>query len=269
ISAVGANVVICQKGIDDVAQHYLAKKGIMAVRRVKRSDMEKLEKATGGRIVTSVRDLTEKDLGQCAVVEERRVGNDKMVFVENCKNPRAVTILLRGANDMLLDEVERSLNDALNTVRNILRDPKIVYGGGAAEVEVAMRLRKWAETVGGREQLAIMAFADALEEIPTVLAQTAGMDVLETLMELRKLHSEGKTAAGIDVVNGKVAESMEKLNVIEPVIVKKQILKSATETATTVLKIDDVIAASPKREEKGKKEEKKEEEEESKTPSLD
>jgi thermosome len=271
VASVGANVVICQKGIDDVAQHYLAKKGIMAVRRVKRSDMEKLEKATGGRIVTSIRDLTEKDLGECALVEERRVGNDKMVFVENCKNPRAVTILLRGANDMLLDEVERSLNDALNTVRNILRDPKIAFGGGAAEIEVAMRLRKWAESVGGREQLAILAFADALEEIPSVLAQTAGMDILETVMELRKLHAEGKAAAGIDVLNSKVTEDISKLNVIEPVIVKKQILKSATETATTILKIDDVIAAAPKKEEKGKKEEKKEEEEgkEAKTPSLD
>jgi thermosome len=270
ITAVGANVVICQKGIDDVAQHYLAKKGIMAVRRVKRSDMEKLEKASGGRIVTSIKDLSEKDLGECALVEERRVGNDKMVFVESCKNPKAMTILLRGANDMLLDEVERSLNDALNTVRNILRDPKITFGGGATEIEVAMRLRKWAESVGGREQLAILAFADALEEIPAVLAQTAGMDLLETIMELRKLHAEGKNVAGIDVLNGKVVEDMSKLNVIEPVIVKKQILKSATETATTIMKIDDVIAAAPKREEKGKKEEKKEEEKgEIPTPSLD
>ncbi|MCI4437407.1 MAG: thermosome subunit, partial [Ignisphaera sp.] len=232
---------------------------------VKRSDMEKLEKATGGRIVTSIKDLTEKDLGYCGLVEERRVGNDKMVFIENCKNPKAITILLRGANDMLLDEVERSLNDALNTVRNILRDPKIVPGGGAVEIEVAMRLRKWAETIGGKEQLAVIAFADALEEIPSVLAQTAGIDVLGTIMELRKLHAEGKIAAGIDVLNGKVVDDMTKLNVIEPVIVKKQILKSATEAATTVLKIDDVIAASPKKEEKGKKEEGKKEEEESKT----
>ncbi|MEM4612583.1 MAG: thermosome subunit alpha [Ignisphaera sp.] len=261
LASVGATVVICQKGIDDVAQHYLAKKGIMAVRRVKRSDMEKLERATGGRIVTSVRDLTERDLGVCEVVEERRVGNDKMVFVERCKNPRAVTILLRGANDMLLDEVERSINDGLNTVRNILRDPKIAFGGGAVEIEVAMRLRKWAESVGGREQLAILAFADALEEIPSILAQTAGMDVLGTIMELRRHHAEGKITAGVDVINGKVTEDISVLNVVEPVIVKKQIIKSATETASAILKIDDVIAASPKREEKGKKEEKKEEEE--------
>ncbi|MEM4682528.1 MAG: thermosome subunit beta [Ignisphaera sp.] len=268
IASVGANVVICQKGIDDVAQHYLAKKGIMAVRRVKRSDMEKLEKATGGRIVTSIRDLTERDLGECSLVEERRIGNDKMVFVEKCKNPKAATILLRGANDMLLDEVERSINDALHTVRNIMRDPKIVPGGGAIEIEVAMRLRKWAESIAGREQLAVLAFADALEEIPSVLAQTAGMDVLETIMELRKSHAEGKIAAGIDVVNGKINGDMTNLNIVEPVIVKKQIIKSATETATTIMKIDDVIAASPKKEEKpGKKG--KEEEEEGTKPQFD
>ncbi|MCX8168150.1 MAG: thermosome subunit alpha [Ignisphaera sp.] len=270
LASVGATVVVCQKGIDDVAQHYLAKKGIMAVRRVKRSDMEKLERATGGRIVTSVRDLTERDLGICEVVEERRVGNDKMVFVERCRNPRAVTILLRGANDMLLDEVERSINDGLNTIRNILRDPKIVFGGGAAEIDVAMKLRKWAESVGGREQLAILAFADALEEIPSILAQTAGMDVLEAIMELRRHHAEGKIGAGVDVVNGKIIEDISTINVVEPVMVKKQIVKSATETASAVLKIDDVIAASPKREEKGKKEGRKEEEEEagSKLPSY-
>ncbi len=268
IAGVGANVVICQKGIDDVAQHYLAKKGILAVRRVKRSDMEKLEKATGGRIVTSIRDLTEKDLGHCELVEERRVGNDKMVFVERCKNPKAATILLRGANDMLLDEVERSLNDALHAVRNILREPKIVPGGGAIEVEIAMRIRKYAETIGGREQLAILAFADALEEIPAILAQTAGMDTLQTIMDLRKLHAEGKVAAGVDVINGKISEDMFSINVVEPAIVKKQVIKSATEAATTILKIDDVIAAAPKREEEEKKGKKKEEEEEEKTTEF-
>ncbi len=268
IAGVGANVVICQKGIDDVAQHYLAKKGIMAVRRVKRSDMEKLEKATGGRIVTSIRDLTEKDLGYCELVEERRVGNDKMVFVERCKNPKAVTILLRGANDMLLDEVERSINDALHAVRNILRDPKIVPGGGAVEIELALRLRKYAETISGREQLAVLAFAEALEEIPAILAQTAGMDTLQTIMDLRKLHSEGKIAAGIDVLNGKIAEDMFAINVVEPVIVKKQVIKSATEAATTILKIDDVIAAAPKKEEEKKEKKKEEEEEEEKTSSF-
>jgi len=265
IAGVGANVVICQKGIDDVAQHYLAKKGILAVRRVKRSDMEKLEKATGGRIVTSVRDLTEKDLGYAELVEERRVGNDKMVFIEGCKNPKAVTILLRGANDMLLDEVERSINDALHAARNILREPKVVPGGGAVEIELAIRLRKWAETIGGKEQLAVLAFADALEDIPAVLAQTAGMDTLEAIMELRKLHADGKVSAGIDVLNGKIRDDMLSINVMEPAIVKKQVLKSATEAATTILKIDDVIAAAPKKEEKKEKEKKEEEEEEKKT----
>jgi len=248
-------VVICQKGIDEVAQHFLAKKGIMAVRRVKRSDMEKLEMATGGKIVSSVRDLTPDDLGFAKLVEERRVGNDKMIFIEGCPHPKAVTILLRGANDMILDEAERSLNDALNVLRNVLRKPQIVPGGGAIEVELAMRLRKYASQVGGKEQLAIEAFADALEEIPMILAESAGMDALETLMELRKLHAEGKKFAGVDVLEGKVVDDMLERNVIEPILVKEQVLKSATEAATTILKIDDVIAAAPKKEEKkGKKE---------------
>ncbi len=248
-------VVITQKGIDEVAQHFLAKKGILAVRRVKRSDMEKLERATGGRIVSSIRDLTPKDLGFAKLVEERRVGNDKMVFIEGCPNPKAVTILLRGANDMVLDEAERSLNDALHVLRNVLRRPMIVPGGGAVEVELALRLRKYAESVGGKEQLAIEAYADALEEIPLILAESAGMDALETLMELRKLHAEGKKFAGVDVINAKVVEDMISINVIEPILVKEQVLKSATEAATTILKIDDVIAAAPtkKEEKKGKK----------------
>ncbi len=257
IAATGANVVICQKGIDEVAQHFLAKKGILAVRRVKRSDMEKLEKATGGKIVSSIRDLTSEDLGYAELVEERRVGNDKMVFIEGCKNPKAVTILLRGANDMILDEVERSLKDALNVLRNVMREPKIVPGGGAVEVELSLRLREFAAKIGGKEQLAIEAFATALEEIPMILAETAGLDPLETLMKLRQLHSEGKIYAGIDVINSRVEEDMTKINVVEPVIVKRNILKSATEAATTILKIDDIIAASPlkkekKEEEKGK-----------------
>ena len=252
IAAVGANVVICQKGIDDVAQHFLAKKGILAVRRVKRSDMEKLERATGGRIVTSLRDLTEKDLGYAELVEERKVGNDKMVFIEGTENPKSATILLRGANDMILDEVERNINDALNAVRNILREPKIIGGGGAAEIEVALRLRKFAESIGGKEQLAIQAFAEAVEEIPSILANTAGMDVLDTILDLRKLHSEGKINAGVDVINGKVVDDMSSINIVDPVLVKKQVIKAATEAATTILKIDDVIGAAPKKEEKGK-----------------
>ena len=255
IAATGANVVICQKGIDDVAQHFLAKKGILAVRRVKRSDMEKLERATGGKIVTSIRDLTPNDLGYAEIVEERRVGNDKMVFIEGCKNPKAVTILIRGSSDMILDDTERSFHDALHAVRNVLRDPKIVPGGGAAEVELALRLRKWSESVGGKEQLAVQAFADALEEIVSVLAQTAGLDPIEAVMELRSLHSQGKINAGIDVMNGKIVEDVTKINVIDPVMVKKQVIKAAAEAAAAVLKVDDVIAATPskKEEEKGSK----------------
>jgi thermosome len=252
-------VVFCQKGIDEVAQHFLAKKGIMAVRRVKRSDMEKLERATGARIVSSIRDLSPEDLGFAGLVEERRVGNDKMVFIEKCKNPKAVTILLRGANDMLLDEAERNLQDALHVLRNVMRKPKIVPGGGAMEVELAMRLREYARKVGGKEQLAIEAYADALEEIPMILAESAGMDALQTLMDLRKLHAEGKKYAGIDVINAKVVDDMTKINVIEPILVKEQVLKSATEAATTILKIDDVIAAAPSKKE-GKKKGKGEEE---------
>ncbi|ABM80766.1 thermosome subunit alpha [Hyperthermus butylicus] len=245
-------VVITQKGIDEVAQHFLAKKGIMAVRRVKRSDLEKLEYATGGRIVSSLRDLKPEDLGFAKLVEERKVGNDKMVFIEGCPNPKAVTILLRGANDMVLDEAERSINDALHVLRNVLRKPMIVPGGGAVEVELALRLRKFAESLGGKEQLAVEAYAEALEEIPMILAESAGMDALQALMDLRRLHAEGKTLAGINVLNSKIEEDMVKINVIEPILVKEQVLKSATEAATTILKIDDVIAAAPKTEEKKK-----------------
>jgi len=246
-------VVITQKGIDEVAQHFLAKKGVMAVRRVKRSDLEKLEYATGGKIVSSVRDLTPDDLGFAKLVEERKVGNDKMIFVEGCPNPKAVTILLRGANDMVLDEAERSLNDALHVLRNVLRKPMIVPGGGAVEVELAMRLRKFAESLGGKEQLAVEAYADALEEIPMILAESAGLDALQVLMDLRKLHAEGKVYAGIDALEGKIRENMIEANVIEPILVKEQVLKSATEAASAILKIDDVIAAAPKSESKSKK----------------
>jgi thermosome len=256
IAATGANVVICQKGIDDVAQHFLAKKGILAVRRVKRSDMEKLERATGGRIVTSIRDLRPEDLGEAELVEERKVGNDKMVFVEGVKNPKSVTILLRGANDMILDEAERSINDALHVLRNVMKEPKIIGGGGAPEIELAFRLRKYAQTLGGKVQLAVEAFADALEEIPTILAETSGQDPLETLMKLRALHSQGKIFAGVNAIEGKVVENTIDAYIIEPIAVKKQAIKSATEAATTILKIDDIIAAAPpkKKEKEGGKE---------------
>jgi thermosome len=262
IAATGANVVITQKGIDDVAQHFLAKKGILAVRRVKRSDVEKLARATGAKIVTSIRDLKPESLGYADLVEERKVGNDKMVFIEGAKNPRSVTILIRGANDMLLDEAERNLNDVLHGLRNIMREPKILGGGGAPEIELALRLREFAATVGGKEQLAIEAFADALETIPSVLAESAGMDPLDAVMQLRSLHSKGLKFAGVDVLNGKTADDMISVNVYEPLLVKKQVIKGAAEAAIALLKIDDLIAAAPpKKEEKGKEGEEKEKEE--------
>ncbi|QKQ99356.1 thermosome subunit [Metallosphaera tengchongensis] len=252
LASIGANVVVCQKGIDDIAQHFLAKKGILAVRRVKRSDIEKLEKALGARIISSVKDATPEDLGYAELVEERRIGNDKMVFIEGAKNPRAVNILLRGSNDMALDEAERSINDALHALRNILLEPMIVPGGGAIEVELSMRLKEYARTVGGKEQLAIEAYADALEEIPSILAETAGMEPISALMDLRARHVKGISNAGIDVINGKITDDMFSINVLEPVRVKRQVLKSSTEAATAVLKIDDLIAASQLKSEGGK-----------------
>ncbi|MGC9011852.1 TCP-1/cpn60 chaperonin family protein, partial [Thermogladius sp.] len=219
-----------------------------------------------GKIVSSVRDLKPEDLGYAALVEERRVGNDKMVFVEGCKNPKAVTILVRGASDMVLDEIERSLKDALNVLRNVLRVPKIVPGGGATEIAVALKLREYAAKIGGKEQLAIEAFASALEEIPLILAETAGLDPLETLMKLRQYHSEGKVNAGIDVINGVVREDMTAISVVEPLLVKSSMIKTAAEAAVTILKIDDIIAASPLKKEKEEKKEKEKKEEEETSP---
>jgi thermosome len=261
ITSVGANVVICQKGIDDVAQHYLAKKGIMAVRRVKRSDMEKLERAAGGRIVSNIEDLSEKDLGECTLVEERKVGEDKMVFVEKCKNPRAVSIVLRAGLERLVDEAERSLRDALSAVADVFRLPKIVYGAGAFEMELAKYVRDYANKVGGKEGLAVEAFAKALEGIVETLIVNAGLDPVDMLMKLRAAHmkTDGKWA-GIDVFTGSIVDA-KQLGVIEPLLVKVSALKAGTEAATLILRIDDVIAAA-KRKEEEKKEEKKREEEE-------
>ncbi|MCD6409158.1 MAG: TCP-1/cpn60 chaperonin family protein [Candidatus Verstraetearchaeota archaeon] len=259
IASVGANVVICQKGIDDIAQHYLAKKGILAVRRAKRSDIEALAKATGARIVTAVDDLAEKDLGRAELVEERKVGKDKMVFIEGCKNPKAVSILIRGGSDRIVDEAERSLHDALCAVRNIVQNHYVVGGGGAAEAEVAYQIREWARGLSGREQLAALRFAEAVEEIPVALAENSGLDPVDILVELRAAHARGEKHAGIDVFESKVVNMLER-KVMEPAIVKKQAIKSATEAATAVLKIDDVIAASPPKKEEKEKEERKEEE---------
>ncbi len=269
LASIGANVVICQKGIDDVAQHFLAKKGILAVRRVKRSDIEKLEKALGAKIISSIKDATPDDLGYAELVEERRVGNDKMVFIEGAKNPRAVNILLRGSNDMALDEAERSINDALHALRNVLLEPYILPGGGAVELEIAKKLREYARTVGGKEQLAIEAYADALEEIPMILAETAGMEPISALMDLRARHAKGLASSGVDVIGGKIIDDVHALNIIEPVRVKAQVIKSATEAATAILKIDDLIAASPLKSEKKGEEKGKESGEGPSTPSFD
>lgn len=242
IVAAGANVVLCEKGLDDMVQHFLARKGILAIRRIKKSDMEKLAKATGGKIVTSLDAISSEDLGYANLVEERKIGDDKMTFVEGCKHPRAVTILIRGGTTRIVDEAERSLHDALCVVRDVVEEPKVVAGGGSPELEVSRMLRKYAETLPGREQLAVKGFAEALEAIPMTLTENAGLDPIDILSELRAGHEKGEKWAGIEVHNGKV-EDMAEAGVFEPLAVKKQIIKSATEASTMILKIDDVIAA--------------------------
>jgi len=242
IAETGANVVLCEKGIDDMAQHFLARKGILAARRIKKSDIEKLAKATGGKLITNMDDMRSADLGYASLVEERKIGDDKMTFVEGCKHPRAVTILIRGGTQRIVDEAERSLHDALCVVRDIVEEPKILAGGGAPELEVSRILKKYAETLPGREQLAVRNFAEALEAIPTTLSENAGLDPIDILSELRSKHEKGETWAGIEVHSGKVQE-MTEVGVFEPLAVKKQIVKSATEAASMILKIDDVIAA--------------------------
>ncbi len=249
IKATGANVVLCQKGIDDMVQHFLARAGILAVRRIKKSDMEKLAKATGARIVTNLDDLKPEDLGEAELVEERKVGEDKMVFVEGCKNPKSVTILIRGGSERVVDEAERSLHDALCVIKDVLEEPKVVAGGGAPELELAMRLRDWAEGLPGKEKKAVEAFANALEAIPITLAENAGLDPIDIMSELTAMHKKGQTWAGVDVVGGGTADMWEK-EVFEPALVKKQVIKSAVEAATMILKIDDVIAASRLKEKK-------------------
>jgi len=238
----GATVILCQKGIDDLAQHFLSRKDVLAVRRVKKSDMEALAKATGGKVVTNISDLSKKDLGFAQLVEERKIGDDKMTFIEGCKNPMAVTILIRGGTERIVDEAERSLHDALCVVRDIVEEPKILAGGGAPEMEVAKALKEYAESLPGREQLAVMQFAEALESIPTTLAENAGLDPIDIISELRAEHEKGKVWAGVDVNAGKAGD-MKKAGVFEPIVVKKQIIKSCSEAACLILKIDDVIAS--------------------------
>ncbi len=243
IKAAGANVAICQKGIDDIVQHFMAKEGIMAVQRVKKSDIEKLSRATGGRIVTNLEDLTDKDLGVAELVEERKIEEDKWVFIEGCKDPKSVTLLIRGGNERVVDEVERSLHDALSVVKDVLLEPAVVGGGGAPEAEAAMRVRQWATQLSGKEQLAAMEFADALETIPLALAENAGLDIIDIEVDLRSKHRAGEVWAGVDVHKGETGNMLDK-NVIEPLSVKEQIVKSATEASSMILRIDDVIAGS-------------------------
>ncbi len=242
IVKTGANVVFAQKGIDDLAQHFLAKAGIYTVRRVKKSDMEKLARATGARVATSIHELTKDDLGKAGLVEERKIGDDKMTFVEQCTNPKSVSIILRGGTEHVVDELERAMNDALRVVGVVVEDKMLVPGGGAPEVELALRLRAYASTVGGREQLAIEAFADAMEIIPKTLAENAGLDQIDSLVALRSAHEKGMKSAGLDMDTGKPVD-MLKLGVVEPLRVKTQAIQSAAEAAVMILRIDDVIAS--------------------------
>ncbi|MCG2892652.1 MAG: TCP-1/cpn60 chaperonin family protein [Vulcanisaeta sp.] len=272
LKSLGVNAVFTTKGIDDIAQYYLAKAGILAVRRVKRSDIEKLVRATGGRLVTNIEDMTEADLGFAGLVEEKRVGDEKMVFVEQCKNPRAVSILIRGGFERLVDEAERNLIDALSVVSDVIEEPYVLPGGGASEMEVAKVVRQFASKVSGREQYAVEAFANAVEVIPKTLAENAGLDAIDILTELRHIHEskEDGWKYGIDAFSGKVSD-MWALSVIEPLTVKLQALKAAVEAATMVLRIDEIIAASKleSKEEKEKKEGGEEESKSSSSSSLD
>ena len=239
----GTNVLICQKGIDDISQHYLAKHGILAVRRVKESDMTKLAKATGGRITTNLDDITEKDLGYADLVQQKKIETDKWVFIEGCKNPHSVTILIRGGSQRVVDEVDRSIHDSLMVVKDVIETPSIVTGGGSAEAYLAGQLNEYADSFDGREQLAVKQYAEALESIPLTIAENAGMDPIDTIISLRAKQNSGKKGAGINARESKIGD-MNSLSILEPLVVKEQIIKSATETACMILRIDDVIAIS-------------------------
>jgi thermosome len=242
VTTSGCNVLFCQKGIDDVAQHYLAKKGILTARRVKKSDMEKLARATGGRIISNLSDLTVSDLGFSGIVEEQKIAGEQMIFVRECKNPKSVSILVRGGTEHVVDEIERSLEDAIGSLVSALEVGRIVAGGGAPEEAVSRGLREFAQSFSGREQLAILAFAEAMEVIPRTLAENAGLDPIDILVELRSAHEEGKITFGVDVFSGKIVDMRAK-GVIEPLKIKTQAIKSAAEAAEMILRIDDIISA--------------------------
>jgi len=243
IHDIGANVLICQKGIDDIAQHYLSKHGVLAVRRVKESDMTKLAKATGGRISTNLDDISADDLGSAEIVQQKKVESDKWVFIEGCKNPRSVTVLIRGGSQRVVDEVDRSLHDSLMVVKDVVENPSIVAGGGSPEAYLAAELNEWSSSSEGREQLAIKQYAEAFESIPLTIAENAGMDPIDTIITLRANQSNGKQTVGINAREGKIG-NMFSLDIVEPLAVKEQIIKSATEAACMILRIDDVIAVS-------------------------
>ena len=240
---IGSNVLICQKGIDDIAQHYLAKHGIMAIRRVKESDMIKLAKATDGRVISNLDDLSEKDLGSADLAHQKKVESDKWVFIEGCKHPQSVTMLIRGGSQRVIDEVDRSIHDSLMVVKDVIEKPEIVAGGGAPEAFAASQLKDWADNFDGREQLAIKKYAEALEIIPLTIAENAGMDPIDTMATLRAKQNQGQKWTGIDARNTKISD-MLSIDVVEPIAVKEQIIKSATEAACMILRIDDVIATS-------------------------
>jgi thermosome len=242
ISNTKADIVFCQKGIDDIGLHYLTRANISAVKNVKESDLNALAKATGARVVTNIEDLSTSDLGYAGLVEERRVEVDKWVFVERCRNPKAVSLLIRGGSQRIVDEAERSIHDALMVVKDVVQNPAIVAGGGSPEIYVSHELRKWASSIAGREHFAILAFADAVESIPITLASNAGMDIIDVLAEIRSRQSSSNPWIGVDVKELKVA-NMRKKKIIEPLAVKEQILKSATEAASMLLRIGHVLAA--------------------------
>jgi len=243
IHNIGANVLICQKGIDDISQHYLSKHGVLAVRRVKESDMTKLAKATGGRISTNLDDISADDLGSAEIVQQKKVESDKWVFIEGCKNPRSVTVLIRGGSQRVVDEVDRSIHDSLMVVKDVVEKPSIVAGGGSPEAYLAAELNEWSSSSEGREQLAIKQYAEAFESIPLTIAENAGMDPIDTIITLRANQSNGKQTVGINAKESKIGD-MFRLDIVEPLVVKEQIIKSATEAACMILRIDDVIAVS-------------------------